>query len=47
MRCLIQVSLLTGDWLKVVDGDDITWDNLDEVLAQLQLSYKVNFQIAL
>ena len=44
---LIQNFLSIGDWLKEVDGADITWDNLDEVLAELQVRRKFNCQITL
>lgn len=27
-----------GDWLKEVEETDVTWDNLDDVLAELQVS---------
>ncbi|XP_045101276.1 protein inturned-like [Portunus trituberculatus] len=38
-------AIKIGDWLKEVDGADITWDNLDEVLAELQIPSLITMSV--
>ncbi|XP_027211506.1 protein inturned isoform X1 [Penaeus vannamei] len=34
-----------GDWLKEVDGTDINWDNLDDILAELQIPSTISLSV--
>ncbi|KAG0713494.1 Protein inturned [Chionoecetes opilio] len=38
-------TIKIGDWLKEVDGADITWDNLDDVLAELQIPSLITLSV--
>ncbi|KAK8405004.1 hypothetical protein O3P69_001523 [Scylla paramamosain] len=38
-------AIKIGDWLKEVDGAEITWDNLDEVLAELQIPSLITMSV--
>ncbi|XP_050738764.1 protein inturned-like isoform X2 [Eriocheir sinensis] len=38
-------AIKIGDWLKEVEGTDITWDNLDEVLAELQIPSMITLSV--
>ncbi|XP_045604024.1 protein inturned isoform X1 [Procambarus clarkii] len=34
-----------GDWLKEVDETDVTWDNLDDILAELQIPSTITLSV--
>ncbi|XP_064095515.1 protein inturned-like [Macrobrachium nipponense] len=38
-------AIKIGDWLKEVDETDITWDNLDDILAELQIPSMITLSV--
>ncbi|KAK7063224.1 hypothetical protein SK128_007127 [Halocaridina rubra] len=38
-------AIKIGDWLKEVDETDVTWDNLDDILAELQIPSVITLSV--
>ncbi|KAK3879926.1 hypothetical protein Pcinc_015568 [Petrolisthes cinctipes] len=38
-------AIKIGDWLKEVEETDVTWDNLDDVLAELQIPSMISLSV--